>query len=44
MSRYGDSPYNREKEYIFSEMEQFIRDHSLAELLKILSDIVEEQS
>ncbi|MBR3645636.1 MAG: hypothetical protein IKN54_04395 [Lachnospiraceae bacterium] len=41
MSMYGDeSPYNDEKNDLYNEIEQFLENHPLSELLKIITDVI----
>ena len=42
MSMYGESDYNREKNNIYDEIKWFLENHPVSELLKIVSDVVEE--
>ena len=41
MSRYGDSDYNREKNDIYYELEEFLENHPIFELLQIVSDVIQ---
>ena len=44
MSRYGeDGSTGYGKEDLFDEMKSFLEDHTLAELLEVLADVVREQ-
>ena len=43
MSMYGESPYNEEKNNIFQEIEIFLMDHPVSELLQIIADAVERK-
>ena len=40
MSMYGESDYNREKNNIYDEIEEFLRDHPISELLQIIADVI----
>ena len=42
MSMYGESDYNREKNNIYDEIEEFLRDHPISELLQIIADVIGE--
>lgn len=42
MSMYGESDYNREKNNIYDEIEEFLRDHPISELLRIIADVIGE--
>ena len=43
MSMYGESPYNEEKNDFLSEIEMFLENHPLSELLQIVADAVERK-
>ena len=38
MSRYGDSDYN----YMIYELDEFLRNHEVSKLLKLVTDAVED--
>lgn len=40
MSMYGDDRYNEEKNDMYSEIEDFVKNHSLSELLEIIADVI----
>lgn len=40
MSMYGESDYNREKNDIYDEIEEFLQNHSISELLQIIADVI----
>lgn len=42
MSMYGESDYNREKNNIYDEIEEFLQDHPISELLQIIADVIGE--
>lgn len=42
MSMYGESDYNREKNDIYDEIEEFLQDHPISELLQIIADVIGE--
>jgi len=42
MSMYGESDYNREKNDIYDEIEEFLQDHPISELLRIIADVIGE--
>ena len=41
MSMYGDDRYGSQKNDIYDEIKQFLEDHPVSELLRIVADIVE---
>lgn len=41
MSYYGDSPYNMSKEALLNEIESFLEEHPVSELISIVADAVE---
>ena len=41
MSMYGESNYNEEKNNLYDELEEFLHDHPISELIKIVSDVIE---
>lgn len=42
MSMYGEGDYNEEKNDIYDEIERFLQDHPISELLRIISDVIGE--
>ena len=42
MSMYGESDYNREKNNVYDEIEGFLQDHPISELLQIIADVIGE--
>ena len=40
MSMYGESDYNREKNDIYDEIEEFLQNHSISELLQIIAVVI----
>lgn len=38
MSIYGESPYNEEKNRLLEEIQDFLKEHPISELMKIISD------
>lgn len=42
MSKYGEGGYNAQKDDIYYEIERFLQDHPISELLRIVSDVIEE--
>ena len=42
MSKYGEGSYNAQKGDIYYEIERFLQDHPMSELLRIIADVVEE--
>jgi len=43
MSMYGDGDYAREKNNIYEEMRDFLENHSISELIRIVSDVIENE-
>ena len=43
MSMYGESPYNNEKNDLYSAIEDFLQTHPLHELLQIVTDVIENE-
>ena len=43
MSMYGDDGYHSQMNDIYDEMERFLEEHPVSELLKIVSDVVESK-
>ena len=43
MSMYGDSEHGRQMNNLFDDMKVFLEDNPISELLKIVTDVVEEQ-
>lgn len=41
MSMYGDSESAREKEDVYFEIKEFLKTHSMEELLRIIADVLE---
>ena len=42
MSMYGEGDYNMEKNDIYDEIEEFLQDHPISELLQIIADVIGE--
>lgn len=42
MSMYGEGDYNREKNDIYDDLEEFLQDHPISELLEIIADVIGE--
>ena len=42
MSMYGESPYSEEKNDMYSEIERFLEEHPLSELLEIIADVIKD--
>lgn len=40
MSMYGESPANEEKNYLLDEIRDFLKSHSVSELLEVVTDAV----
>jgi hypothetical protein len=38
---YGDSEYNRNKNDLYDEIKEFLEEHPISELMKIVSDVIE---
>lgn len=43
MSMYGDSEHGRRMNDLYDEIKNFLEDNHVSELLKIVTDVVEEQ-
>ena len=43
MSMYGESEYNSQKNDIYYEIEWFLEDHPVSELLQIVADVIERE-
>ena len=43
MSMYGDSEHGRQMNNLYDDMRAFLEDNPVSELLKIVTDAVEEQ-
>lgn len=41
MSIYGESEYAEEKNYLFNEIQRFLEDHPVEELIRIVADAIE---
>lgn len=41
MSMYGESEYNEEKNYLFYEIQRFLEEHPIEELMRIIADAIE---
>lgn len=44
MSMYGESEYNSQKNNIYDEIKWFLEEHPVSELLRIIADVVEQES
>lgn len=41
MSMYGESEYAGEKNYLFNEIQRFLEEHPIEELMRIIADAIE---
>ncbi len=41
MSMYGDSEYNTAKNNLYDEIKEFLEEHPISELMKIVSDVIQ---
>ena len=41
MSMYGESEYAEEKNYLFNEIQRFLEEHPIEELIRIVADVIE---
>ncbi len=44
MSMYGESHYNEQKNNLYEELEIFLQEHPIFELLQIVADVVENKT
>ena len=40
MSMYGDNNYCMSKEYLFNDIEEFLEEHPISELLEVIADAI----
>jgi hypothetical protein len=40
---YGDSPYNMDKEILYGEINDFLEEHPISELLEVVSDSIKHK-
>ena len=43
MSMYGDDHYGMSKEYLFNEIEEFLEEHPISELLEVVADAIRDK-
>lgn len=43
MSMYGDDDYHYNMECLYNEIEEFLEEHPISELLKIVIDVIENK-
>lgn len=43
MSMYGDDDYHYNMECLYDEIKEFLEEHPISELLKIVTDVIESE-